>query len=112
MEPLTFMRAPTPYDPQSSKKRTSSPDAPTARTKKPKTDPVQGHSDQDRGRRRRRKQKKQPIARDSGAHNLGTVSGNAQTVPSSSPTPASPRPSASRSTESQLSLASSQSDRP
>ncbi len=113
MEPLTFMRAPTPsYDPQSSKKRTSSPDAPTTRTKKPKTDPGQGHSDKDRRSRRRRKQKKQPIARTSGAHNLGAVSGNAQSVPSSSLTPASPLPSASRSTESQLSPASSQSDRP
>jgi hypothetical protein len=109
MEPLTI-RAPTPsYDPQSSKKRTSSPDAPTTRTKKPKTDPEQGHSDKDRRRRRKRKQKKQPIARDSGAHN-GAVSGN--TLPSSSLTPASPLPSASRSIESRLSLASSQSDRP
>ena len=106
------MRAPTPsYDPQSSKKRTSSPDGPTTRMKKPKTDLGQGHSDKDR-RRRRRKQKKQPIARDSGAHNLGAVSGNAPNIPSSSLMPASPRPSASRSTESQLSLASSQSDGP
>ncbi|KAF8489696.1 hypothetical protein F5888DRAFT_1155003 [Russula emetica] len=113
MEPLTFMRAPTPsHDPQSSKKRTSSPDAHTTRTKKPKTEPRQGHSDKDRRRRRRRKQKKQPIARDSGDHNLGAVSGDAQNVPSSSLTPASPLPSASRSTESRLSLASSQSDRP
>ncbi|KAF8500152.1 hypothetical protein F5888DRAFT_1679523 [Russula emetica] len=113
MEPLTFMRAPTPsHDTQSSKKRTSSPDAHTTRTKKPKTEPGQGHSDKDRRRRRRRKQKKQPIARDSGDHNLGAVSGDAQNVPSSSLTPASPLPSASRSTESRLSLASSQSDRP
>ena len=110
MEPL--VRAPTPYDSQSSKKRTSSPVAPTTRTKKPKTDPGQDHSDKDRRRRRRRKQKKQPIARDSGTHNLGASSGNAQSVPSSSLTPASPLPSASRSTESQLSLDSSQSDRP
>lgn len=109
----TPMRAPTPsYDPQSSKKRTSSPDAPTTRTKKPKTDPGLDHSDKDRRRRRKRKQKKQPIARDLGAHNLEAVSGNAQSIPSSSLTPASPLPSASRSAESQLSLASSQSDRP
>lgn len=113
MEPLTFMRTPTPsYDPQSSKKRASSPDSPTTRTKKPKTDPGQGHSDKDRRRRRRRKQKKQPIARDSGTHHLEAVSGNAQIVPSSPLTPAPSLPSASRSTESQLSLASSQSDRP
>src|SRR6267154_15733 len=113
MEPLTSMRAPTPsYDPQTSKKRTSSPDAPTTRTKKPKTDPGQGHSDKDRRRRRRRKQKKQPIARDSGDHDSGAVSGNTQSVPSSSLTPASPVPSASRSTETQQSPASSQSDRP
>ena len=112
MESPTFMRAPTPsYDPQSSRKRTFSPDTLTTRTKKPKTDPGQGHSDKDRRRRRRRKQKKQPIARDSGAHNLGSVSGNAQNVPSSSLTPASPLPSASRSTGSQLSLTSSQSDK-
>lgn len=107
------MRAPTPsYDPQSSKKRTSSPDAPATRTKKPKTDPGQGHSDKDRSRRRRRrrKQKKQPIH--SGDHDLGAVSGNTQSVPSPSLAPASPLPSASRSTESQLSLVSSQSDRP
>jgi hypothetical protein len=107
------MRDPTPsYDPQSSKKRAPSPDAPTTRTKKPKTDSGQGHSDKDRRRRRRRKQKKQPIARDSGAHKLEAVSGNAQSVPSSPLTPAYSLPSASRSTESQLSLASPQSDRP
>lgn len=108
MEPLNLTRAPTPsYDPQSSKKRTLSPDAPTTCTKKPKTDPGQGHSDKDRKRRRRRKQKKQPIVPDSGAHNLGP-----QNVPSSSLTPASPLPSASRPSESgQISLASSQSDR-
>lgn len=106
------MPPPTPHDSQSSKKRTSSPVSPTTRTKKPKTDPGQDHSDKDRRRRRRRKQKKQPIARDSGAHNLGAVSENAQSVPSSSLTPASPLPSASRSTESQLSPASSQSNRP
>jgi hypothetical protein len=106
------MSAPTPsYDTQPSKKRTSSPGAPTTRTKKPKTDPGQGHSDKDRKRRRRRKQKKQPIARDSGAHKLGSVSGNAQNVPSSSLTSASSLPSASKSNESQLSPASSQSDR-
>src|SRR6266481_8323250 len=106
MEPLTLMRAPTPsYNPQSSKKRTPSLDAPTILTKKPKTEPGQGHSDKDR-RRRRRKQKKQPIARDSGAHNLGAVSGNGESVPSSSLMPASPLPSASRSTESQLSFSS------
>ena len=113
MESLTLMHSATPpHDPQSSKKRTSSPDAPTTRTKKLKFDPAQGHSDKDRRRRRRRKQKKQPIARNSGAHNLEAVSGNAQNAPSSFPTPASPLPSASGSTESQLSLASSQSDRP
>lgn len=115
MEPPTptFMRAATPsYDPQSSRKRTSSPDASTTRTKRSKTDPGQGHSDKDKKRRRRRKQKKQPIARDSGTHSLKVVSGDAQNAPSSSPTPASPLPSASRSTESQLSPASSQSDRP
>jgi hypothetical protein len=113
MEHLTFTGALSPSDnPQSSKKRTSSPDAPTTRMKKPKTDPGQGQSDKDRRRRRRRRQKKQPIARDSGAHNLGIVLGNAQSVPSSSLTPACPLPSASRATESQLSLASSQSDRP
>ncbi len=106
------MRAPTPsYNPQSSKKRTPSLDAPTILTKKPKTEPGQGHSDKDR-RRRRRKQKKQPIARDSGAHNSGAVSGDAQNVTSRSLTPVSPLPSASGSTESQLSLASSQSNRP
>jgi hypothetical protein len=113
MEPLTLMRAPTPsYDPQSSKKRTSSPDAPATRSKRPKTDPGQGHSDKDRRRRRRRKQKKQPITHDSGDHDSGAVSGNAQSVPSTSLAPASPLPSASRLTESRLSLVSSQSDRP
>jgi hypothetical protein len=113
MEPLTFTRTPTPsYDPQSSKKRTFSPDAPTTRTKKPKTEPGHDQSDKDRRRRRRRKQKKQPIARDSGAHNLGAVLGDAQNIPSSSLTPASPLPSVSRSAETRLSLASSQSDRP
>ena len=112
MESPTFMRAPTSsYDPQSSKKRISSPDAPTTRMKKPKTDPGQGHPDKEK-RRRRRKQKKQPISRDSGAHNLGAVSGNVQNVPSSSLSPASSLPSESISTESQLSLASSRSDRP
>ena len=98
MEPLTFIRSPTPpYDPQSSRKRTSSPDASTSRTKKPKTDSGQGNSDKDGSRRRKRK--KQLIARDSGAHHLGAASGITQSVPSSSLTPA-PLPSTSRSTES------------
>lgn len=111
MEPLTLIRAPTPsHDPQPSKKRTSSPDAPTTRTKKPKTDPGQCQSDKDR-RKRRRKQKKQAIVRGSG-DNLGAVLGDAQNVPSSSLTPATPIPSASRVTESQPSLVFSQSDRP
>jgi hypothetical protein len=113
METLPLTCTPS-NNPRSSKKRTSSPDAPAIITKKPKTDPGQGHSDNDRRRRRRRrrKQKKQPISRDSGAHESSAVSGSAQNVPSSSLRPASPLPLASRSTASQLSLASSQSDSP
>lgn len=107
------MSAPTPsYDPQPSKKRTSSLDGPTTCAKKPKTDSGQGHSDKDRKRRRRRRQKKQPIVRDSGAHELGSVSETAQNAPSSSLTPTSSLPSTSISNESHLSPASSQSDRP
>jgi hypothetical protein len=107
------MSAPTPsYDPQPSKKRTSSPDGLTTFKNKPKPDSGQGHSDKDRKRRRRRKQKKQPIVRDSGAHELGSVSESAQNAPSSSLTPTSSLPSTSISNESHLSVASSQSDRP
>jgi hypothetical protein len=106
MEPLPLTRIPTSSSsPKSSKKRTSSHDAPTSFTKKPKTDPGQGHSDKGRKKKRSRRQKKQPIALDSGA-----VSGIAQNVPSSSLAPTSPLPSASRLTESRLSFASSQSD--
>lgn len=107
------MSAPTPScDPQPSKKRTFSPDGPTTCTKKLKTDSGQSHSDKDRKRRRRRKQKKQPIVRDPGAHELGSVSESAQNASSSSLTPTSSLPSTSISNESHLSLASSQSDRP
>jgi hypothetical protein len=105
MEPFPLTRVPTPSSsPKSSKKRRSSLDAPTTFAKKPKTDPGQGLSE--KGRRKRR-QEKQPLAHDSGA-----ASGIAQNVLSSPLTPTSPRPSASRSTESRQSFVPSQSDSP
>src|SRR5258707_8383398 len=112
METLPLTCAPSSNNPRSSKKRTSSPDAPATSTKKTKIDSGQGHSNKDRRRKRWRKQRKQPIARGSGAHESSAVSGSAQNVPSSSLRPTSPLPLASRSTATQLSLASYHSDSP
>jgi hypothetical protein len=110
MEPLPLTRIPTPSNsPKSSKKRRTSPDAPTTSAKKPKTDPGQGHSEKD-NRRKRRRQEKQPVALDSGA--VSEIAQNVLPSPASPLTPASPLPSASRLTESRQSLVPSQSDCP
>jgi hypothetical protein len=97
--PLTCV-PPNP-SPKSSQKRTSSPGAPAAPTKKPKMGPGQGYSDKTK---RRRKKKKLPITRES-----GIMSGLVQDVRLSSPSPGPPLPSASCSTENRPSFISSQS---
>jgi hypothetical protein len=98
--PLTHV-LPNP-GPKSSQKRTSSPGAPAAPTKKPKTGPGQGYSDKTK---RRRKKKKLPITRESGS---GIMSGLGQDVRFSSHLPRPSLPSAS-STKNWPSFISSQS---